>query len=50
MPSDTIIGVNACKATWVAAIERTELARDEKKNFAVGVIWGRDGAQKAIEL
>ncbi|KAF9692359.1 hypothetical protein EKO04_009749 [Ascochyta lentis] len=50
MSTDTIKTVNACKATWAAAIERTELARNEKKRLALGVRWGHDGAEKGIEI
>lgn len=50
MATDTIKVVNACKATWAAAIGRTGLQKDEKKLLAVGLSWGGAEGEKAIEL
>ena len=38
------------KATLTAAIEREQLEEHEKKILAVGLLWGREGAEKAVEL
>ncbi|UPX17669.1 uncharacterized protein EKO05_0008010 [Ascochyta rabiei] len=41
---------NFCKAIWAVPVERTELAKGEKKRLAVVLRWGQEGAEKAIEL
>lgn len=50
MPKDSRIKFKIGKTEWHAGILRKELPEDERKNLAIGVSWGQDGFEKAIEL